>query len=173
MTNEKGIRSYVYILKFFEKVSHSEIKETTTENNIANPEEKNLNHLNMNMNINRSTINSSTDKILYFPVAICLWSHISNTEFFKEILQEIYEIVSLKRLDMNIFSFANFQLIINEGENSCVNSISLNQVVRDYQHCELINYFIFLTGIVKPSSYTRMTLNLSKKINFQKFRKIH
>jgi hypothetical protein len=137
------------VLKFYEKVFHSEIKEP----NSNGVEEKHA------TSFNRSTIHSTTDKFLYFPIAICIWSYISNIEFFKEILQEFYEIINLKKIDIS--NFNSVSLHNGNDENS---SISIGNMIRDYQHCELINYFIFLTNIVKPSSYTKMTLNLSKKI---------
>jgi hypothetical protein len=64
---------------------------------------------------------------------------------------------------MKNFDISNFNVVNLRNGNEENSSISLSKIIRDYQHCELINYFIFLTSIVKPSSYTHMKLNLSKK----------
>ena len=71
LTNEKGIRSYLYILLFYDKIS--EIPE-------------NKNNLTRNSNILAS-------EMQYCPISIIISSHYSNVDFFKELLKSFYKIM--------------------------------------------------------------------------------
>lgn len=99
-----------------------------------------------NVNIfNRISSSTQESRSFYFPLAICLWSQISNTDFFKNILIELHKVLNLpnKQLD---------KLSVGVEE------------IRDYQFCELMNYFHFLSNLIKPSPYTTMTINFRKYI---------
>ncbi len=85
------------------------------------------------------------------PTSICIWSSISNLEFFKKILQELYEILNLKIYDCQSIienPLANFNL----------------STIRDYQSLEIVNYFVFLSNLIKPPSNTILTLNMRNNI---------
>jgi hypothetical protein len=98
---------------------------------------------NNNSNSNNSN-NCDKEKILYFPIAICLWSNLPNTDSFKQILQEAYKIITFSK---------------------CINNVS-DESFDNYKYCQLLNYFVFLSSILKPANYTKMILNFSKNIIF-------
>ena len=128
LTNEKGVRSYVYVIKFYEKV--------IIESEIKDPNEANANRL--------STDEGNWEKVLFLPVSICIWSHISQVDFFQWILVDLYSIL--------------------KGECAGLSSLSnTNQLeaLRNYQNCELLNHFLFLATLVKPGPCTKLKLNLS------------
>jgi hypothetical protein len=127
LTNEKGIRSYVYVLKFYERISfESEIKEQ------------------IEANANRLSSDEALERVLYLPIVLALWSHISQPEFYQSILIDLYSI--LKGDCQGLSSLSNYNQI---------------EVLRNYQNCELLNYFLFISTIVKPGPSTKLKLNLS------------
>lgn len=79
---------------------------------------------------------------LHIPVVVCIWSQHNNTESFKGILMEIYNIIHKKK-----FTFSNFS----------------EDILNNFRIIELINLSIFITGVASPPYYSNMNLNLSKK----------
>jgi len=175
------------VLKIYEKIYESDLynSEEIIEANI------NTNNTNLtNNNLNRTTIirlsgsnYTNEGKVLYIPIAICLWSYVSNTEFFKSILEEIYRSIYNNRSNFNRSSCNNDSILncIICNSNNNINTVNLNHQsnkqsqyylpiasifpsfkLRDYFNCELLNYFLFLANIVKPDGYTNLKLNLSK-----------
>lgn len=95
---------------------------------------------------------SRIDKIknfFYLPVTFCIWSLLNKTETFKNILNEVNNIISIK--------------IPNEES---INEKSIN----NFRIVELLNFCIFITGIANPPFYTNMSLNFSKLIYNKNFR---
>lgn len=90
------------------------------------------------MNAHQSKFhNQKSNKAVYVPIAICLWSHVYNTDSFKEILHESYRIITYKETAKSVNS----------------------NVIENYLYCELLNYFIFLYSVIKPSTFTKLNLN--------------
>ena len=80
-------------------------------------------------------------KYVYVPLALCLWSYISETEFFKKILNEMFKIINYNRKSLNV----NTKNMIY------------------FQNCELLNYIVFFTSVLKPPPHTKLNINLCKK----------
>jgi len=78
---------------------------------------------------------------VYSPIAICLWSLHNNTEAFKGIMMEIYNIAY-----KNIKNSKGFS-----GEE-----------INNYRFVELLNYCIFVCGIASPPHYSRIKIKFSK-----------
>jgi hypothetical protein len=76
-----------------------------------------------------------TNKSMYIPYAVCLWSTISKIETFKKIMNEIHQIIT----------YNNFNLADDR--------------VRNFRNMELIHLIIFLNNILKPPSFSQMNLN--------------
>ena len=114
LTNEKAIRSYLYILLFYDKFKLSEEE------------------LNSNLNDKNSKHFSKT---FYCPISIIITSYINNIDFFRKLLTEYY---SLIQLNSNFISDENY---IKENKNiEKINSYQkielLNYIKYSY---ELIN----------------------------------
>jgi hypothetical protein len=110
LTNEKGVRTYLYVLNTYEKINFSDFISDYSK--------------------------SDMDRIAYTPIALCIMSHVSNTDAFKNVLLEVYKI------------------ILNDGKDA--------NESESYKNSNLLNFFVFLNNIINPYSYSRMTLNLSK-----------
>lgn len=82
------------------------------------------------------------------PISICLWSLHNNPKAFKEILMEILNVISKNKIYFNSFS---------------------NEIIQNYRLLELINYFIFISGIASPPHYSLMKMNFSKIIKINLF----
>jgi hypothetical protein len=74
---------------------------------------------------------------IYVPLVICLWSYICNTDIFKKILHEVYRIISYNDKNQSNFS-----------------------TIQNYRKSELLNYFLFLSNVIKPPNLSKLTLNL-------------
>jgi len=79
-------------------------------------------------------------KFIYLPVIFCIWSLLNKTESFKNILNEVHNIVSKKVPN---------EEYINE------------KMINNYKIVELLNFCIFISGIASPPFYTNMSLNFS------------
>ena len=131
LTNEKGIRSFLYILLFFDKISEI-------------PESKNS--LTRNSNIIGTEMS-------YCPISIIIASHYSNVDFFKELLKNLYKII---RFDYSIITnyFDKNSIKNNNGSNIDIEKI------KSFQKLELLNYFNFCYEILKPPNKSILTLNM-------------
>jgi hypothetical protein len=156
LTNEKGTRSYINILKIYEKFPQNKEetkfgKKSLTIKNCEDKENSSFNIANDSFNMGDSKVSIKVDEIkksFYVPVAICLWSHLSLTESFRSILMEFYKIVSLSFLKEN------------EGWSPPMSAKEIN----NYQKSELLNNLIFIAGALKPPAFTKLKLNLRKLI---------
>lgn len=123
LTNEKGIRSYLYILLFYDKYR--------------------LNEEDLDLEIGKSSITSmsSLSRTFYCPIAICISSYWNDIQFFRNLLNECYRIISF-----------NSQLLKKDKSESHV----LN-----YQKVELMNYLLFCFEMLKPPPKAKLSLSLS------------
>jgi hypothetical protein len=80
-------------------------------------------------------------KYLYFPYAICLWSSVSKIESFKLLMYEMYKIITYQ------------------------NSGFSEECIRDFRNSELLHLFLFTSNIIKPPSYSKLSLTLRKYTN--------
>ncbi len=90
LTNEKAIRSYLYILLFYDKFKLSEEE------------------LNSNLNDNNS---KNFSKTFYCPISIIITSYINNIDFFRKLLTEYYTLIELNS------SFISDENYIKENKN--------------------------------------------------------
>ena len=120
LTNEQGSRSYLYILKFQDRFD-----------------------LNDRVMSGICLINGMNNfgRVIYLPIGICILSSISNVDFFKKLLTEMYNVISLS-----------------------VDSKLNQDIVKKFQMCELYNYIIFISSILCPPPSSKMTINLSKRL---------
>ena len=91
LTNEKGVRTYLYILLLYDKVK--------------------LNEDDLKVEISKTSITStsSLSKSFYVPVAICLLSHVMNIDFFRSFLVEINNIIQTVEKFRREFIFKLFE----------------------------------------------------------------
>jgi hypothetical protein len=75
---------------------------------------------------------------LYFPYAICIWSSVSKIESFKLLMFEMYKIISYQ------------------------NTNYTEDFIRDFRYAELLHFFLFTSTVIKPPSYSRLSLNFRK-----------
>jgi len=164
LTNEKGIRSYIYVLKIYEKIlnfnnlpffeggdgkgSNENVKlifeEIVKKDQQPNGMEEHDDCV-PNMNLNLIEKNKKTP-FLFFPYAICLWSSISNIDSFKEILQEIHRILFYSNVTVE------------------------DEMVKNFQFTELMNFLNFLDHLVKPPAKSVLKLNLRIIITLKIYR---
>ena len=85
--------------------------------------------------ISTTSFSVDEDRTIYLPVALCLWSSLPCTDFFRKLLIELYTVV-------------NYKGYPDEG------------ILRNYRFSEIINYFIFFSTILKPPPYSRLDINL-------------
>ena len=133
LTNEKGVRTYLYILLLYDKVK--------------------LNEDDLKVEISKTSITStsSLSKSFYVPVAICLLSHVMNIDFFRSFLIEIN----------NIIEFDITSLSRNNSSNSTTSEETASHMsISSYQKIELINYFNLISNIIKPPSLSSFNLNM-------------
>ncbi len=108
-----------------------------------------------------------------------MWSGISDTDFFHSVLLELYKLVNTG-VGGNIGSIYNIDSVQdnydeennNDEENDHYNDKITSTQIKDYQHCELLNYLTFLSNLVRPSSFTNLTINLSKLYNINNIRNL-
>jgi hypothetical protein len=113
LTDEKGQRTYLYILNLYEKIKISDYIE-----------------------------NVENDKFAYIPIAICLVSYVSNTDTFKSILLEAYKItLHDKELNENETcknsNLLNFFIFLN----NIINPFSYSRMTLNMQHSAVDIYF--------------------------------
>jgi len=77
----------------------------------------------------------------YCPIAISIWSLHNNTEAFKGIIKEIYNIAYKNSETFDSYS---------------------REKINHYRFVEVINYCIFICGIASPPHFSRMKLKFSK-----------
>jgi hypothetical protein len=91
-----------------------------------------------------TTINSIDENIgksIYFPYAICLWSSIAKVEPFRKIMGEVQKILNYQNPSLS------------------------EEMIRNYRHSELLHLMVFLSGMIRPPSYTTMNLNFRNFLN--------
>ena len=99
LTNERGIRYYIYALKVFEQLDHGMFNS----GGVTKPSLENMKKM--------SLMRSKTIKTVYAPIAICVWSYINNTDTFKEILHESYRIITYNNKEKNVNMVENFRYL--------------------------------------------------------------
>lgn len=114
-----------------------------------------------------------------------LWSSIENLDFFKKILVYLYEITQANTKNLisilqNSYKSSTLEeesnitdketrTSINNNSNSKTNnkfsfsnlddSKSLQKAFHYFKKCEVLNFLIFLTKIIKPSPFTKLNIN--------------
>lgn len=149
LTNEKGTRSYLYVLLMYDKVK--------------------LNDDELRVEISKTSITStsSLSKSFYVPVAICILSHVQKIEFFRAVLTEIYNII-----DFDLSAISRGTSTSNSTLSDDANG---NPTIVSYQKIELITCFNFLIDLIKPPAASSFTLNLrfsQANVTFQSRRDI-
>ena len=83
------------------------------------------------------------NKSVFVPYSLCIWSPLNHSVSFKQILIEMYRVMR------------SYELSISD------------ETLINYHNCEIIHMIVFLSGILIPSSYTKLILNFHfSKVEF-------